>query len=158
MFDSMRFASYVLILMSVVVAAVLGQPEGTNDLDLKVRSLGYWLCPEWKRSDELKKGTAIELRQMEVKNRALRKLLDNRATLFETAAVFYRLNQEWDGERFALDYPGCSAEELACHQVICWVRNTTGDHARLVASLEEELRLYKEQYGTVHFPAVELES
>jgi hypothetical protein len=34
--------------------------------------------------------------------------------------------------------------------VIRWVEPTEGDHRRLVLRLEEELRLYKEQYGDVH--------
>jgi hypothetical protein len=158
MFDTIRLAFYVLILMGVVAAAVLGQPDGTNDLSLNVPSLRYWLCPELKRKDELTKSSSTEFRQMAFKYHALQKLLDNKATLFETAAVFYRLNQEWDVKRFALDYPDCSAEELACRQVIRWVENSSEENSQLAVRLEEELRLYKERYGAVHFPNVEPQS
>lgn len=145
MFNMLRLVSYVLILMVVVLAAVLGQPNGTTELDLRVRPLAYWLCPEWQRSDELTHSRNTEFLQLEEKNRALQRLLNNEATLFETAAVFSRLNREWDNQRFASYYPRCSPEELACRQVIRWVEHTEGDHRPLVLRLEEELRLYKEQ-------------
>jgi hypothetical protein len=155
MADMIRLTSYVLILMTVVLAAVLGQPHGTNDLDLKVQSVSYWLYPEKKRSDELTKVTQAQQRQLEEKSRALEKLLDGQATLFETAAVFHRLNQQPLGDGIQWVYPewrASSDEERACLHVIVWVSTNPRGTDLLVARLQDELRQYKEHHGTVIFP------
>jgi hypothetical protein len=156
MSDMIRLAGFVLILVATVVTAVLQQPDEENDLGLKLRTVSYWLNPAEERSDELTITTQAEMGRLEEKLRALQKLLDGRATLFETAAVFHRLNQRAGMQLFhdEPEFAGRSLEELACIQVIGWAANDPRGTPLFVARLEEELRLYKEEYGSVILPDV----
>lgn len=150
-----RLAGFVLILVTTVVVAEWQQPGEANDLDLKMRTVSYWLDPNRKRMDELITATQIEKQNLDEKELAVQKLLDGKATLLETAAIFYRLNRRIGIQPCYPEFAGCAPEELACIQVIRWVAHHASGTPLLTARLEEELRLRKEQYGTAILPDVE---
>jgi hypothetical protein len=149
-----RIAFCVVSLIAVALSAALHQPEWARELKVNGWSLADPLLAEEKRSAELKQANLAEQRQLELRDRAMRSVLDGHATLFEAAAVFHRLNQD-RLEAIQSEFPDCSMEEAACRQVIQWVRVETqeGDGS-IVKRLEGELVRHKEQFGTVILPDV----
>jgi len=155
MFNLIRLTGYFLIVIVVAATAVVLQPEWARDLSLQDWTLENWRTADQQRSAELDEMNQVKQQQYPVKCRAVQRVIDGRATLFEVAAVFLQLNRETGASTFQPPLPGCSEEEWACRQVIVWV-STYGieGHACLARVLEGELRQHKEQYGAVILPAV----
>jgi hypothetical protein len=156
MLEIIRFASCCVTLIGVSVTAALIQPEWAPELCLSRWAPDNALSGEQQQSAELDKINQAEKRRVVLRIAMTRRLMNNSVTLFETAALFHQLNQEWRPDFVAGEFPGCSSEEAACRQVITWVQKETqqGD-GQLVQRLEEDLRRHKEQHGRVILPEVD---
>lgn len=155
MVDIFRLTVFVLALLVVAAVAALLQPAWARDLSLEGWTVENWLGAEQQRGTALDAGVRAEQHQLAARNRAAQRLFDGQATLFETAALFHRLDREAGRSAYRSKSHGYSDEERACRQVIDWVgtsrREGCGNRAR---RLEEELRRHKEQHGMVILPDV----
>jgi hypothetical protein len=152
----------VVMLLVVALAAALLQPEWARDLGLeKWTSTTKAVARELFdiREPAIGPNTAM-MKTILMKERVVADLIDGRLTLFETAALFRRLNLPAINLR--LHYRGDSEEELLCQQVIqmAWIAlslpNEDAANA-FAARLQEELYRHKQQRGTVVLPDVSLE-
>jgi hypothetical protein len=162
MFKLLRLAGMLAAVFAVAFVAALLQPECASDLGVEQWSLtgpakasscgqGYTILPG-------PESHAVNRRIAE-KQRVVTELLDGQHTLFETAAIFRRLNAEYPRLPIPFDAPGDSDEERVCWQVIIWVRGTMRLHgypeeriAEVSACFERKLSDHKQQYGTVRLP------
>src|SRR5579862_610708 len=96
--DLLRFVFMVVMLVAVALAAALQQPEWAHDLGLD-RLMEATLPDELRRDAELERD--IECRDRALKRRiaakeaCIQELIAGRITLFEAAAHFRRLNDEY---------------------------------------------------------------
>jgi hypothetical protein len=161
MSNIMRHLGMVVILLAVVLAAALVQPEWARDLRLQqcietARAYGViWL--EVPSQGPAPQSRALDRRAF-AKERIIVKLLDGRLTLFEAAAQFRCLNAEDPVVPPLPDCAGDTEEEQLCWQVISYVEAhlhlSKGDYSEATARLKEELRRHKEQHGKILLPEV----
>jgi hypothetical protein len=163
----LRFLGMVVILLVVVLAAALDQPEWARDLGLEPciqMALAY--RPLWLQEDPNREpGPASRAmdRRYVAKGRIIVELLDGRLTLFEAAALFRRLNAEYPVLTIWPDWRGDCEEEQLCWGVIEWavqtearLRSGSLDDSEVRVRLMEELRRHKERYGKVLLPEAPL--
>jgi glutathione S-transferase len=149
----MRVAFMALAFIGVALAAAAQQPEWARDL--QVDSSCALTPPAILPPDESQQAVHRRIRQ---KEQVTVELLDGRLTLFEAAAIFLRLNQEYPPSTGAILSDDLSLEEYTCKQVIKWAYQVAGERSpelavSVTARFEEELRRHKEQYHTVNLQA-----
>lgn len=164
MCNILRLSLKTLILIAVVLAAAVAQPEWARDLGLEssienmltFRSL--WL--PGRNVEPGSKAQALDERYL-AKLRIILEVRADRLTLFEAAALFRDLNAKYPVLSIKQIYPGDSDEEQHCWQVIEYAarmedREDSSDPVDRECSnrLKEELRRHKEQYGRVLLPDV----
>jgi hypothetical protein len=149
MCELFRLVFCVVALAAVGLAAAQLEPAWARDLSPEGWRPSDLLFPEQARCAGLERQNRAVARATIEKVRHIRRLVEGRETLFETAAMFQQLNREAD---FPLGNTDCSPEEQACRSVILWVKS---DDPELALRLEEELRRHKEQYRAVVLPGVE---
>jgi hypothetical protein len=153
----------VVMLLFVALIAALFQPEWGRDLGLDMLRATLLVndqpCSDQQLAEMERCHQALD-RRINKKICVTVKLLDGRITLFEAAALFRRLNEEYP--RFPPDpgFKGDTEEERLCQQVITWaygqMRIRYPEMAdEFEARLKAELRWHKDQHGTVVLPEVE---
>jgi hypothetical protein len=157
MFNTLRLVGMVAMLLVVVLAAALLQPEEARDLGLEqtLTTLGRELRGEPPMPTSPNRE---EMERVAAKHRVVVALLEGRLTLFEAAAHFRRLHSPRVDLRWS--YRGDSEEELLCRQVITsaeielhmWGKNAA--IADFTARWEEELRRHLKEHGKVMLPDV----
>jgi hypothetical protein len=154
----LRFLGLVMMLLIVVLAAALVQPEWARDLGLEScikMARGYRAF--WLQDDrEIYLNRQASNRRYSAKQRLIVELLDGQRTLFEAAALFRRWDAEYPVLPIPAGVPGDSEEEQFCWQVIDWAKKhlyLSGlDSSEASVRLKEELRRHKEQHGKVILP------
>jgi hypothetical protein len=149
----------VVSVLVVALAPSLIQLEWADDLGLE--TCRAMIPPDDQRPTdaELTQRSEALKRRIEKKDRVIKKLIDGRITLFETATLFRRWNEQYP--RLPDDPQDCevSEEEQACNQVIVWARSRLSqfypERADEFASrLKDELRRHKAEHGCVVLPDV----
>jgi hypothetical protein len=114
---------------------------------------------EGQRLQQLVSQDGVVVRRMALKDTVVRQLIAGDLTLREAAAWFKYLNERPAGcrDHFRERFPGASAEEAACRQVIAWVRADLSLSApsraeAVVRRLEAELLGHLECEGKVELP------
>jgi hypothetical protein len=157
MSNSIRLTGMVALLLGVLLAAALVEPEGARDLGLDP---GNWTT--------LTKGAfgyqqtyyppgpdnRALLQGIETKERVIEELLDGRLTLFEAAALFRHVDEQYP---VRLQTP-LSSEGL-CWHVLQWVRVALRklpeeERHEIIARFEDDLCCHKERNGKVILPDV----
>jgi hypothetical protein len=159
MSDVLRLMFMIGSFVAVSLAAALQQPQLARDLGLEQWSADAlqraWF-PEPPHSGELDEQDHTILKRIAIKDEVIGELLAGRITLFEAAARFRRLDEE-----YPIDYQNTSIQvgmedEYMCNQVIKWVRSRTaegrGGSENLVERLEDELMRYKQLHGSIVLP------
>jgi hypothetical protein len=158
----LRLIFMVVIALVAALAPSLVQLEWADDLGLETwRAMNL---ANRQRHDEETDAARTQLREamdrrIDKKTRVIEKLIDGRITLFETATLFRRWNEQYPRLH---DDPldcGVSEEEQACNQVILWARSRLWqcypERADEFASrLKDELRRHKAQHGCVVLPEI----
>ena len=164
MYNIFRFVSLVSILLAVVLAAAVVQPEWARDVGLDPyveQALEYWGLV--LHVPGIEPGPRVEAmdRRYYAKERISLEVLDGRLTLLEAAALFRQLNKDNPTPLIVLGRPGTSEDELYCWQVIEYVAglearqcNSSQDDKEGSGRLKEELRRHIEQHGQVILPDV----
>jgi hypothetical protein len=152
---SLRLLTIVILVSVVLAGASCVLPSelladlGLDGADFREAVRIYW--EESDRSAQLDRRDVLILSRLNGKNEIVRQLLAGKLTLWQAAARFQRLNEE-PTEMKDLSYrqafPGATAGESACRQVLHWVETElAGDQAadravlrRLQAELDERLR------------------
>ena len=121
--------------------------------------LGARLVYEDRREELLSQVRASVLNRLARRQEIARDVIAGRLSLLEAAVGFRRLNEQCPdfAAAYRRGYPGATAEESLCRQVIYWVFNElepkAPDRAREVTSrLEAELESHLSRDGTVHLP------
>jgi hypothetical protein len=118
---------------------------------------------EERRHERLEAERKEVFRRIEVRERVLAAVIDNRLTLCEAAAHFRvldakALRKESFREFMRHSYPGRSDDECLCHRVIAYVQESLKDRPRKAASvtkrLQAQLREQLEHHGSFHLPKI----
>ena len=114
---------------------------------------------ERQRNERLKEQAPAVGQRMTIKSRVVGQLIAGELTLREAAAWFKYVNERPAGceANYRELFPGASAEESACRQVIAWVRAELNGAApsraeATVRRLEAELQGQLECEGKVELP------
>jgi hypothetical protein len=162
MTNLLRLAFMMVLLIVVVLAAALLEPQWAHDLCLDSwteATLQHDLFGSRPRIGEFEELDRTITKRINAKDQVVKDLIGRRLTLFEAAAEFRRLNEEYPQGVFKDSVPGVTEEERLCRQVIVWVRvhlevNPREASEDFVAQLEHQLLRHKRQNGTVQLPAV----
>jgi hypothetical protein len=172
-FSCLVFSSGALVV--VALTAALLEPVWASDLGLNGWTLENLLLPELqqllanrRKNEELVRVIACFKQVSEERVRAAQQLYDGRATLFETAAIFRRLDRICHSDMRCCTPKLTSHmdDEQVCHEVIDWMTLFLTDEinaayyfstnkkngAQFIARIEEELQKHKERYGIVTLP------
>ena len=158
--DLVRLVFMVVMLVAVALAATLQQPEWANDL-----GLDQWMqailtsnardAKEMAR--EFERRDRVIQKRIDAKDACIRELIAGRLTLFEAAAQFRRVNEEYPVMAEVPDYVSESPDEQLCRQVIRWAQVTlrmqpSSESAELIERLERDLRRRKQSSGVIVLP------
>ena len=156
----LRLVFMIGMLIAVALASALQQPEWAHDLGLE-----SWIeaaLPDELRSDpeqerEFERCDRVLKMRLAVKEACIQELIAGRITLFEAAARFRRVNEEYPVASDAQEFVSESPEERLCQQVILWTRVTLRSCPSMasddfVEQLEQELRRHKEPNGAIRLP------
>jgi hypothetical protein len=160
MANLLRMLFTVAMVVVVVLAAALQQPESARDVGLEPQTalalrdqlFGNFL----QDRKDYERNQAIS-RRFRAKEKISKDVIDGQTTLFEAAIEFRRLNNEYPALPDDPQWLGDSEEERLCRQVIMWVGLALKMHPGagsedIVDRLEQELRCNKEWYGSVRLP------
>lgn len=161
--DGLNRALAFLGVSSIVLVAVAeARPQW-----LAVAGLDHWGLAEAhaELEQELQRGEGLETVRANLLLRSARRretalaVVEGRLDLFTAAARFRELNDlrpcNWSVERAR--FKGCSDDEIACRQVIAWVRDrkfewSAGQQTALLARLEAQLAEALRQPGGLRLP------
>jgi hypothetical protein len=152
MLELIRLIACVLMVAAVVLAAALLEPELAGGMGLPKWNLEDSEFAQQKRAAELNDAKCAKKQQyFEDRSRLIQKVLGGGATFFEAAAAFDQMNEKQVLEKVEQDLAGCSDEEIACRQVIRYLKASGAEGADLLAQrFEGELREHmKEHNGAV---------
>jgi hypothetical protein len=154
------FGLGLVIALTTVVARILPESlvgpglDGESAWDLAVR-----LVYEDQREESLEKVRETVVGRVARREKIVQELAEGRLTLREAAAGFRRLNELTPDfvPAYRKGFPGATADESLCRQVIYWVANVLErdepERVRAVKSrLEAELESHLRRDGTVHLP------
>lgn len=161
MFDTIRLAGMIVILLTVVLLAALQHPEWARDLDLEEKTWTDLMGISGDAGEVPARrypGEKFFVERNAKKVQATEGVIAGRLTLFEAASVFRCLNEEYPTVPVDPLSAGCSEDERFCVDVLYWVRislERDSDAAnKICARLEEQLRQHKERHGRVILPEV----
>jgi hypothetical protein len=143
MANLMRLVFMVVSGLAITLAAAAQQPDWAHRLGLEAQWSGddsFYYPPD--------QGNDAILQRIQEKDRISKELIEGRLTLREAIALFIRLDEDSPTPASHPQYLGLSKEEVACRQIIEWVRqrvqDDSPDSARIIARFEDELRQHKE--------------
>jgi hypothetical protein len=162
MINLLRLAFMIVLLVGVSLVAALLEPQWAHDLCLDSwteATLQHDLFGSRSQIAELEERHRLIAKRLEAKDEITKDLIRGRLTLFEAAAGFRRLNEQYPLVVVDKPLPGMTEEERLCRQVIEWVRvhllaNPRDASEDFVVRLEHELSRNKRQNGAVQLPAV----
>jgi hypothetical protein len=161
MANLLRMGFMIGMLVVVALAAALAHPQWAEDLGLEKLHTDSWqaqLFGVQDRYKELQERDEALLKRLERKQAIVTELIAGRISLFEAAAQFRQVNEEWPNRFLYQPYlAGESEEESLCRQVIDWTHvvmqiSPNKSQSDFVQELRETLRRHKEQYGMVVLP------
>jgi len=162
MTNLLRLAFMIVMVVVVALAAALLEPQWAQDLCLdswteaNLQHDWFGVHPVLGELDEQDRTIS---KRLGAKDEVVKDLIAGRLTLFEAAAGFRRLNEEFPRAVVKESVPGVTEEEQLCRQVIAWVRvrlevNPGEASEDFVARLEHELLRHKQRNGAVLLPGV----